>query len=382
MIAIDADHLEKCTILVVDDVPENVRVLAQMLGEQGYDVRPVTSGRLALQAARADPPSLILLDINMPEMDGFEVCTELKGDERLRGIPVIFISALHETFDKVKAFNAGAVDYITKPFQFEELLARVRTHLELLCLRVRLEKHLQELQDNYDQLRDLEGLRDSLTHMIVHDLRSPVTSILASLELLELQNDNLDEDQKEDVGRALNSTRALVGMISALLDVSRLESGEMPLNLEGCDLRDIASRALESLAGLAKDRDVSTEEPDVPVSVQCDAELIQRVQENLLGNALKFTPSEGPTRIGVSSGDGRVRLSVQDTGPGIPEEYREKIFEKFGQVEAQKERKKYSTGLGLAFCRLAVEAHGGEIGVESEVGVGSTFWFELPATHS
>jgi signal transduction histidine kinase len=335
-----------------------------MLKDDGYKVRPVPSGKLALQAAEAEAPDLILLDINMPEMDGYEVCTRLKEHETLSGIPVIFISALTETIDKVKAFEMGGVDYITKPFQFEEVRARVQTHLTL--------------RRQFLELQELHDLRDNLTHMIVHDLRSPLTGIKGYLDLLKLDADKLDEDGQSYINDALSGVKTLVEMISSLLDVNRLESGEMPLNKKDCDLTTISTDAVASLGGLTVDRNVAQESPDGPVTISCDTELTTRVIANLLGNALKFTPSSGDVTVAVLGKDGGARVEVRDTGPGIPPEYLGRVFDKFGQVEARKERKKFSSGLGLAFCKLAVEAHGGTIGVESEVGSGSTFWFELP----
>ncbi|MEI8352800.1 MAG: response regulator, partial [bacterium] len=164
-------------ILIVDDAPANVRLLADMLKDRGYKIRVALSGELALQAAHNHPPGLILLDINMPEMNGYEVCERLKADAKLRDIPVIFISAMHETLDKVKAFSMGGVDYITKPFQTEEVGARVRTHLEL-------HRQRRELQRSYARLRELENLRDTLVHMIVHDLRNPLSVVRGSLDVV------------------------------------------------------------------------------------------------------------------------------------------------------------------------------------------------------
>ena len=363
---------DKGNILVVDDTPANLRLLTGMLKDEGYRVRPAPSGRLALQAAAKDPPDLILLDINMPEMDGYEVCEKLKADETLAGIPVIFISALTETMDKVKAFQSGGVDYVTKPFQFEEVQARVEAHLNLFRLK-------KEVEYQYQALKELEKLRDSLTHMIVHDLRSPLTGILSSLQLIQMMaKDRLEAEEMEDVKRAVQATRVLVDMVSALLDVNRMESGEMPLNLKDTDLGKLAVAALETLGGLTKDRDVGFDEASDPVKASVDQDLMRRVMANLVGNAVKFTPAGGSVKLRVLARDGGFRGEVRDTGPGIPDAFREKIFEKFGQVEAREQKEKHSTGLGLTFCKLAVEAHGGTIGVDSEMGAGSTFWFEVP----
>jgi signal transduction histidine kinase len=359
-------------VIVVDDTPANLQLLTGMLKERGYKVRPVPSGKLALQAAKNDPPDLILLDIMMPEMDGYEVCERLKADEKLREIPVIFISALNETMDKVRAFGVGGVDYVTKPFQFEEVNARVSTHLKL-------QRQRRELKENYDQLRRLEKLRDNLVHMIVHDLRSPLTGISGFLDLaLELEKETLTENGLDYLQTAKRSTTAVIDMVSAVLDVSKMEAGEMKLHLVECDLVRIAADLMSGMQSLKEAREMILNAPPVPVTVVADKDLILRVIQNLLGNALKFTPSDGWIRLGIEPDENRVCVRVWDNGLGIPAEYRERIFEKFGQVEARANRQKHSTGLGLTFCKLAVEAHGGSVGVESEIGKGSTFWFVLP----
>ncbi len=359
-------------VIIVDDTPANLQLLAGMLKERGYKVRPVPSGKLALQAAKNDPPDLILLDIMMPEMDGYEACERLKADEKLREIPVIFISALNETMDKVRAFNVGGVDYVTKPFQFEEVNARVSTHLELRRQR-------SKLKENYEQLRSLEGLRDNLVHMIVHDLRSPLTGISGFLDLaLALEKESLTEDGLEYLQTAKRSTKAVIDMVSAVLDVSKMEAGEMKLHLGECDLVRMAADLMSGMQSLKEGREMVLEAPPAPVTVVADGNLVLRVVQNLLGNSLKFTPPDGWIRLGIHPDGNRVCVTVRDNGPGVPAEYRVRIFEKFGQVEVRANGQKHSTGLGLTFCKLAVEAHGGSIGVESEVGKGSTFWFMLP----
>ncbi len=309
-------------------------------------------------------------------MNGYEVCERLKADEQLTDIPVIFISALDETMDKVKAFKVGGVDYVTKPFQFEEVEARVATHLEL-----RRQKFL--LQESYDRLRELEVLRDDLVHMIVHDMRTPLTAIYGFLQTLEMiEGENLSADGREFVDTAPASTRQLVEMVSSLLDISKMEAGEMTLNLTQSDLRAIAREALARVAPLKGGRQLTLSGTDEPVMVMADAELIARVFQNLLGNALKFTPDDGRITVSIETSADTIRVLVQDTGPGIPAQHREKIFEKFFQVENRSNTMKYSTGFGLTFCKLAVEAHGGRIGVDTEEGSGSTFRFTLPRRES
>jgi len=343
-------------ILIVDDTPANLLLLVKMLVERGYRTRTVHSGKLALQAARTEAPGLILLDIIMPEMNGYEVCAQLKADAALKDIPVIFISALHETIDKVKAFRVGAVDYVTKPFQFEEVYARVQTHL---------------------RLRRLEQLRDDLTQMVVHDLRNPLTVICGFLEILEFHEARkLSANTRALVMVARRSAEDLLNMIGSILDVSKLGAGEMKLQREPCDLVALVRAVLATTQPLPDQRTVTLDAPEPPVNITADAALIRRVLQNLLGNALKHTPEGGAVRIAVTRSGSEIRIAITDSGPGIAPEFHQRIFEKFGQVEDRKHRQ--GTGLGLTFCKLAVEAHGGHIGVESEVGQGSTFWLALP----
>lgn len=359
------------SILVVDDTIENLRLLASMLGDQGYDIRPVTSGDRAIKAAIADPPDLILLDITMPEMDGYEVCRRLKETEQLRDVPVIFLTALSATADKVKAFNTGGVDYITKPFQFEEVLARVRTHVALRQAR-------EELRREHERLRALERLRDDLVHMVVHDMRSPVTVLIGHLDFVKSEAGHLLTGQPlDDLDAAMKGAGVLNRMANDLLDVSRLEERKLPLQPTLCDLVTIAGDVRSGLSAWDRERTIDVAATG-PVEASCDKGMVRRVLENLVNNAIKHTPAGRPIRISVAASDGRARVAVADEGSGVPPEARERIFEKFGTAETRKDRSYHSAGLGLAFCKLAVEAHGGAIGVMDGNPGGSVFWFDLP----
>lgn len=365
-------QLGTATILVVDDTLPNLELLSEMLKARGYRVRPVPSGDLALQAAKSNPPDLILLDVHMPEMDGYEVCEHLKADEQLQDIPVLFISGLSETTDKVRAFQVGGADYITKPFQFEEVEARVATHLELRRQR-------RELVQSYEQLQKLEALRDDLIHMIVHDLRTPLTNILCSLELIQ-EVDYDRERTQEFVPVAVESGRTLVGMVDDMLDISKLEAGQMTLEITEFSVAEVIETALDSVRRLASQKglELSTDVSPLDLRLHADEEKVRRALTNLLGNAVKFT-YEGSVRVQARGEDGGVLISVTDTGEGLPEGDRERIFDKFSQVEARSEGHTTGTGLGLTFVKLAVEAHGGKVWVESELGKGSTFHVSLPA---
>lgn len=355
-------------ILIVDDTPANLKLLASMLKERGYKPRAVSSGERAIEAARLMPPDLILLDVAMPGMDGFEVCERLKADADLKDIPILFLSALTDTMVKVKAFRVGGDDYITKPFRLEEVEARVRTQLEL-------HRQRKELRASYEQLRRLEVLRDNLTHMVVHDMRSLLMAITWPLELAI----NSEEKHVGYIQQALAATAKLNEMMLLLIDVSRLESGSMPVHKSECELNQLAQAVIDGLVPMAANCQLTLSSTKA-VRVECDTALVRRILENLVNNALKFTPSGGVVEVSLACANGAARITVRDSGCGVPPEYFEKVFEKFGQVQG--EAQQLGTGLGLAFCKLAVTAHGGTIGVESELGQGSTFWFTLPNARS
>ena len=368
--AVNQEATAPAAVLVVDDTIENLRLLSNLLSAEGYDVRAVTNGPQALQAVERDPPDVILLDITMPEMDGYEVCRRLRAREHLKDVPVIFLTALTDTAHKVRAFDAGAVDYVTKPFQLEEVLARVKTHVALRQARV-------ALAGSYRRLRRLEQLRDDLVHMVVHDMRSPLLALLVNLRVLKRPGSALNDDSRETLEDAIQSAEALSRMANNLLDVSRMEDDKMPLQHAVWDLTQMACEVQSALGTLDRDRHIDIESPGV-VAVRCDGALVRRVVENLVANGIGHTPSGSRLRISIAVGDARVRVAVHDEGPGVPPEARDRIFEKFESVETGWARSYHSAGLGLAFCKLAIEAHGGTIGVDSRVSAGSTFWFELP----
>lgn len=354
------------TVMVVDDNPANLKLLQAQLELQGYRVVVVTAGPSALDAAKREPPDLILLDINMPGMDGFEVCRRLKADEALEYIPVLFVTARGQTRDKMQAFDAGAVDYITKPIQVEEVAARVGAHLT-----IRRQERL--LQETISSLRQLERLRDRLVHMVVHDLRSPLTVVQASFELLRANRDPADARQLAE--RGTNATRRITRLVNAMLDMNALETGCLEPDVGEVDLDALVRPLVEEIATAAGDRTVQFEPPESPALVECDSELVSRVVQNILTNAVEHTDaSTGKVIVRAAHEEQAVRLEVVDNGPGVSEEQRELIFEKFSHGVEHVE----SHGLGLAFSKMAVEAHGGEIGVRPAPGGGSVFWFRLP----
>ncbi len=360
-------------ILVADDEEKNRRLLRDILEAQGHQVTLAEDGQEALDKAVADPPDVVLLDVMMPKMDGNEVCHQLRQDSRTAHLPILMVTALHDRADRLKGIQAGANDFLTKPIDPEEIRLRVRNAV--------LAKQLYDtVQEDYVQLKELETLRDNLVNMIIHDLRSPLAGMIGLMELIGGEDHaSLVPEDRDDLLSIIKSGRNLLEMISSLLDVSRLEAGQMPVNKAVVGVRELAEEAVRSLAGFKDAHRVRLEMSDAPDSVMCDRELTRRIIANLLGNALKVTHAAEEVCLGAQSDAAGVRIQVRDMGCGIPAEYHQKIFEKFAQVEEKMAKKPhYSTGLGLTFCKLAVEAQGGVIGVQSEVGKGSTFWFTLP----
>lgn len=365
-------------LLVVDDDATNRDVLSRRLKRHGHGVETASSGGEALRLLSEAAFDVVLLDIMMPDMDGYEVLRRIKADERLQHIPVIMISALNEVRSVVRCIEAGADDYLAKPFNPTLLKARIGACLEKKRGRDRESALFEELQKNYKQLEEVEKLRDDMRNMIVHDLRTPLTAVIVGVEMLEKYG-ALNERQHDLMAIALGGGRTLLGMINDLLDVEKMESGSTQLQYEELSAAELLAGAVEQVASLAENGQtvlVTDIASDLPL-FRGDQNKLSRTLVNLIANAIKFTRA-GTVTISASHGDGEtIRFEVRDTGKGIPSEAFERIFEKFGQLDS---RNTVGTGLGLAFCKLAVEAHGGHIKVESTPGAGSTFSFTIPLT--
>jgi signal transduction histidine kinase len=359
-------------VLVVDDQENNRLLLKDLLEAQGHQVVEAADGVAALQSITESIPDVVLLDVGMPGMDGFEVCRRLKADPGTAAIPVLLVTALNQRDQRLLGIGAGANDYITKPIDKSDLSLRVRNAIRMRQLYV-------EVEEQYRRLERMELLRDSLVHMIVHDLRSPLAGIRAYLDLVKLDGaGKLDPEITQSIDEARKVAVEMTDMVSDLLDVSRLEAGQMPLDLAPADFGAVVAEGVAGVAGAGSRVSIRIEAAPEQVKAVCDLGLMRRVVTNLVGNAIKFTPFSGKIRVVVGRDGAEVKVSVHDTGPGIPPEYHEKIFEKFGQIDAARHGARPSSGLGLTFCKFAVEVHGGRIGVDSVVGEGSTFWFVLP----
>ena len=355
-------------ILVVDDTPANLRLLSGMLTENGYKVRSAPNGKLALMGARAAPPDLILLDINMPGLNGYEVCEQLKADERTGDIPVIFISALDQTEDKIQAFTLGGVDYITKPFQLEEVLARVETHLALHRLRCQLAVANTELRETNAEL-------DAFAHTVAHDLKSPLTSIIGFSTLLESRFVDMAPERIADNLRRITGTGyKMRDIIEALLLLASVREADEV----ACESFDMGVVVADVLARLDAEIEAAQAEIIAPAAwptVHSYAPWIEEVWVNYLSNALKY--GEDRVTLGATEEENTIRFFVRDNGPGLSAEEQAQVFTPFTRFHHARAE---GHGLGLSIVQRIVAKLGGDVGVESDgAGQGCTFWFVLPA---
>lgn len=367
----------KASILIVDDTPENLQLLSSMLTEAGYRVRPVISGAMALQSVYAEQPDLVLLDVNMPEMDGYEVCERFKADPLLVNIPILFISALDSTFNKVRAFEVGGVDYITKPFQFEEVLARVEAQLNLYQQRREIE-HLREQDRIYFQ--KLSQMKDDVVRMTTHNLKNPLNTLINATYLLNQSEIVNDEQERQKYLKLLkNNADRVLDLITDLLELARIETG-MALTKEIMLLPNFLERNIENFERLASNKRITLELGPVEsyFTVPFDPELINQVLQILLDNAIKHTPEGGKVQIEASLMHREVLIRVIDTGRTIPKEDLPNLFDKFYPSNRGLPDGEEGTGLELSIAKSIVEQHGGRIWAESEEELGNVFYIVLP----
>ena len=378
------------TVMVVDDTPDNREIMTALLKGCGYAVAVFQGGREALEQVASLQPDLILLDVLMPDISGFETCRRLKAHEATREIPVIFMTALSDTSQKLAGFEAGAVDYVTKPLNGPEVLARVRTQIALADLRRELAARNAELEARNAELAREAGERvqvqaalqrsnaelEQLAYVASHDMQEPLRMIASYLQLVEQRyQDKLDSDGREFIAYAVDGAKRLQRLINDLLTYSRVGTKAKPF--EPVSLDDVVRIALGNLRIAIEESGASVEVGPLPV-VSGDASQLVQLLQNVLGNAIKFRGREAPrVTVQATFAGGEWTIAVRDNGIGIAPAHFERIFVLFQRLHGHGAYP--GTGIGLALCKRIVERHGGRIGVESAQGQGATFHFTLPA---
>jgi two-component system, sensor histidine kinase and response regulator len=361
------------TILVVDDNKRNLQVVGNILHDEKYKVAMAINGLTALKLAAQLKPDLVLLDIMMPEMDGYEVCKKLKENPETKDIPVIFLTAKVETDDIVEGFNLGGVDYITKPFKQKELLVRIKTHLDLL-------ESKRKIATQAGELHAANVFKDRLFSIIGHDLRSPLSSIKFTIDLMKSGVVEFGDDFfHETLGLLAKTTDEAYTLLENLLGWAKSQSGNLPVVPEGFSFKEMAESAarLQKLNLSNKNIELIIDVAE-SIYVYADNQMINTVLRNLLSNAIKFTPNGGKIQIvATETSDNLVKVSVVDSGVGISEENRKRLFNNTNPLKTYGTNNEVGSGLGLILCKDFVEKNGGTLKIESEEGKGSTFSFTL-----
>lgn len=354
--------MNESRIAIVDDMPTAREMLGALLSIEGYNIKYASSGEELLKTLPEINPDVILLDVMMPGLDGFEVCKQIRAQKQWQHIPIILVTALDGQQDLVRGLEAGADDFLHKPVNGVELRARVRSMLRI--------------KQQFDALAATLQLREDLANMVVHDMRSPLTAIIGFVELL--RGGFITGDDTDDIERLHRQVVRLNTQVNDILVQAKMEHGTLLLNREDTDISQLVQLVRDNHAVVAKSRgiNVNLALPKNPPPVLVDANLFQRVVDNLLGNALKF--SLAGTIVTISTeypGPPALRLKVIDQGPGIKIEDRSRIFNKYEIASLR--HGEMPVGLGLAYCKLVVDAHGGRIFVEDTHPTGSTFVIEI-----
>ena len=383
--------MQNATILIVDDAPENLSILGELLSD--YNVKVAKNGEKALQIALSEtPPNLILLDIVMPGMDGFDVCRKLKQNDSTYDIPVIFMTSLNATEDKVKGFEVGAVDYVTKPIQGEELQARVQTHLTLhflqkemkiinRTLEERVNERTAELKIAKEKAEESSRLKSHFLSLMSHELRTPMNGILGYSEILSLELD--DQQLKEYADGIYDSGKRLKETLNSIINLSRLESNKLEVFLSDINIVERVRALLKSHESISSKKKINLRfnSSQNEIISKLDKTMFDIVINNLIDNAIKYT-HEGNVTVEIKTekvkSDSYVIIDVKDTGIGIPKDKFKVIFEEFRQVDEGQGRNFEGVGLGLAITKKLTKKLKGQIFVESEVGRGSIFRIKLP----
>lgn len=365
---------DRTSILIVDDNPANLRLLHTLLDERGFDVRVATGGVSALRSVRAEAPDLILLDIEMPDLSGYDVCRELKKDSTTRDVPILFISAAKDAEAKVQSFQVGGVDYVTKPFQVDEVLARIDHQLTI-------HRQRRQIEAQAERLRELDAVKSRFFAGISHEFRTPLMLTRGLMQdVLDGRQGSVPRSARQALDRALLHADRLEDLIEQILELSKLEVGAVHLRRELVDVVDLLERTAAALAPLAERAGLSlvVEAGGAAHTLEADAEALTKVITNLVSNACKHTGSGGKVTLRVAEDEGEMLITVEDTGRGIPPDVLPHVFERFFKHESSPGERRPGAGIGLSLARELVQLHGGQLTVESVVGRGTTFTARLP----
>ncbi len=362
------------SVLVVDDNKENLKVVSNFLKEMGYQIALSLSAKDALKILHDNEIDLILLDIMMPEVDGYTLCRELKASEELKEIPVIFLTAKTETSDLVEGFQAGGVDYITKPFQKEELIVRVRNHIELAYSRKRI-------VEQAEQIIRINKTKDRLYSVIAHDIKSPFANITMLLSTVAEGYLEPGSEEYNEILQSINtSTKETYALLENLLQWTRSQTGDLECVPERFSLHDMIGRITRFLRPNAVNKSIELNDHlEDDLHIMADKNMIQSVLQNLTANAIKFTPQGGSIRIEAGSQDDRVWVKITDTGVGMNKETMQKLFVQGQSFTTQGTNSEKGSGLGLLLVKDFVKRNKGELLVDSEPGKGTSFTVLLPA---
>lgn len=378
--------MDRQKLLIVDDIPENLEVMYHGLKGE-YEVLGATSGPEALMTARSQRPDLILLDVMMPEMDGYQVCAALKSDPATRDIPVIFITAKTDPGSEARGLSAGIVDFIHKPFKTEVVRARVRLHLELERHRNHLEElvhaRTRELAEARDAAESANRAKSDFLAIMSHELRTPLNSILGLSEMLQEEiMGPLTERQRKALVAVEESGQHLLEIITDILDLSSIEADRMTLDLNEVTVDEVCRAGLRMVREKADSKQISLTftSRQAPEAIRTDPRRLKQILINLLANAVKFTPEGGEVSLAVigDPDQRQIRFLVTDTGIGIAAGDLEKLFQPFSQLDNTLARRYEGTGLGLALVARLTALLAGSVSVESDPGIGSRFTVVLP----
>jgi CheY-like chemotaxis protein len=370
---------KSATILVVDDSPENLALISNLL-KSDYQVKIAINGKRALQIATSDtPPALILLDVEMPDMDGFEVCRQLKSNALTAGIPVIFLTAKSEMEDERTGFELGAVDYLTKPISPPIAMARVKNQLTIKTMADFLQEKNVELGIARDIAEKANNAKSKFISSMSHELRSPLNAVLGFAQLMDAETATLTVSQKDSLKQIMKAGWHLLTLINEILDLAKVESGKVSVSEESVPLVEVLIECCAMLEPLAQQRGIKLIAPAINRlhHVRADRIRLKQVVINLLSNAIKYNHSQGSVELCWSeSQSGTLRVECIDTGVGLNAQQLSKLFQPFNRL-GQENGSEEGTGIGLVMAKQLIELMGGTIGVKSKVGKGSMFWFEL-----